>query len=390
MKGLLDRSPILRVTIVACSTAAGLLLAEALVRLFFPQALLVPSQDEVNGVTTVRPNVFGRNCIPGLFDVTISTNAQRFRGPKNYNARPGPDVLRVAALGDSFTFGGGAGDDESYPAQLERLLQARLVQAPSTHTSVEVINAGTPGTGTGEQALWYANWVSGFRPQVVILTVISNDVDDDLLKRVFVLDGDGRAAPRPAAKIDSASRHERRARRLVNAIPGYRFLAQRSELIGLARIAGSSLIGRPWGTAPDESRPSPQPQNQNERFRNEGLPLLRGEVLWLEERVRASGAQLAVLYVPFPECVYPDGSSDSAKSARKYETIANTLRELCSEHQIPFSDLTPALREEARKNQRRLYYSDPDFHPTPEGYRVIAETAAALLANSGLLRWGEK
>ena len=384
--GLARRDPldirIIRIAVILGSTLAGLLVGEGAVRLFAPRALLVPFQDELDGIIALRPNVRGRNAVPGVFDVTISTNPQRFRGPKNYDPEPAPGVIRIATLGDSFTLGGGANDNEAYPAQLERFLQKRLGKGPAP-ISVEVINAGTSGTGTGEQALWYARWVRQFHPRLVVLAVVPNDVDEDHARNLFTLDAAGRASPRPAPHIRAAARPERLVRRFVNAVPGYQTLAQHSQLLSLVRITSSDLIAR--FRKLQDGVDSPEESKYDEWFRTEGLQMLRAEVLWLRERTSESRAKLAVVFVPFPEALDSANSPGSEESRRKAQAITEALRQVCGSNRIPFADVTPLLREQAAKTGGALYYKQPDFHPNAEGYRVIAETVAELILKEGLL-----
>ena len=71
------------------------------------------------------------------------TGAQGYRaetvtGPK------APGTLRIVSTGDSFSFGVGVEDDETYAVIAEGLLQARLDRP------VDIINAGTTDAGIGE------------------------------------------------------------------------------------------------------------------------------------------------------------------------------------------------------------------------------------------------
>src|SRR5690606_17281214 len=52
----------------------------------------------------------------------VTSNAEGFRGPREYGPR-GP--VRVAAVGDSWTFGWGVDDEDAWPARLEGLLQRK-------------------------------------------------------------------------------------------------------------------------------------------------------------------------------------------------------------------------------------------------------------------------
>ena len=148
---------------------AALALAEILVRWVAPQGTSVPMIESVAGVQVHRANLSGSAYEPGLFSVTYHTNGQRFRARRDYPPTPPAGVTRIVAIGDSFCFGFGVEDDQSYPAVMEKLL-ARAGK------SVEVINAGQIGTGTGAQALWYDGGVAGFRPEIVVLSVFVNDI----------------------------------------------------------------------------------------------------------------------------------------------------------------------------------------------------------------------
>lgn len=85
----------------------------------------------------------------------------------------------IVAVGDSLTAGLGVGEDQAYPAQLARRLQA------GGH-NYQVINAGVSGE-TSSGALSRIEWVvSSLHPDIVILETGANDglrgLDPDLLK----------------------------------------------------------------------------------------------------------------------------------------------------------------------------------------------------------------
>jgi len=61
------------------------------------------------------------------------------------------------------------------------------------------------------------------------------------------------------------------------------------------------------------------------------------------------------------------------------------LREVASKERIPFTDLTPVIRERAGQLDEPLYYNGRlDTHPTPKGYRIIAEAVATFLSENKL------
>jgi hypothetical protein len=105
-----------------------------------------------------------------------SVNTMGYRGP----ARPlqaDPGVVRLAALGDSFTFGVGVGDEESLPAALER-----AVGGPGS-SAVEVLNFGIPGYNLDEVIDQYVYFARRWKPRAVVYFVVNNDLDEGLCIR---------------------------------------------------------------------------------------------------------------------------------------------------------------------------------------------------------------
>lgn len=81
---------------------------------------------------------------------------------------PAPDTRpRIVAFGDSLTAGLGVAPDESYPAQLQRRLDA-------LNFRYRVINAGVSGDTTAG-GLRRVSWVLASKPDLVILELGGND-----------------------------------------------------------------------------------------------------------------------------------------------------------------------------------------------------------------------
>jgi lysophospholipase L1-like esterase len=119
-------------------------------------------------------------------------------------------------------------------------------------------------------------------------------------------------------------------------------------------------------------------------FREQGLALLAAELRWLGERVARSGGRLAVVFLPFRESVYPTPGWWADELRWKSSAVAETLHASCRDQGLPFVDVTRDLVARAREGGRDLYHEGEETHPTPEGYRAIAESVAAFLADSAL------
>lgn len=376
------KPPRTRPILVLCGTLVGLLLAEGVLRIAAPQNVNSPFVDNIYGINTQRPNMQSRFAVPHAYDTIASINSQRFRGTKELQTLPSPGVNRVALLGDSLTFGLGANDDETYPAQLERILEDSV--GPER---VEIVNAGIMGAGTGEEALWFDIWVKRFHPHVVVLNVFWNDVDDDFTRSPFRIDKSGRVSPRSLEELTSASRLHQKIRQLVYALPGFAFLAEHSHLVNLVRRTMSmAWSGARKGSPSDKVTPA-QSENTHQLYRDKGLPLLAGELVWLQERAHESGVRLLVVYLPGRAAIYPSLGLNAEETRWKSAAIIETLKEVCLSRGVPFSDLTLQVRTEAQRFPELLYYNavGDDIHPTAKGYRVIAETVSGFLMQEGVV-----
>lgn len=370
------RSRLLRVTqsllLLGASTVVMLLLAEAAVRIFMPQFLRPVFRERVEGALYTRADLHARVYSPGEFDTRANTTIQRFRDTRSYLPTPPPRTYRIAVIGDSYVFGTGAEDAETYPRQLESLLAD-----VAGDRKIEVLNAGIHGSGTGDQALWYDRWVSSFRPNLVILTVFGgNDVCDELDSK-FELTPDGSAVPLDPARLKKQAGLLGVVQSTVFKIPGYHFLTQHSHLLYALRAmvtAGVSTLecdGREDSTA-GSGQVAVEPTVEK----------LVAVMRWLQQRVAVTQARLVVVYIPSREALLDPArnSSDAIAERALYLRLFGDAPPVG----IPILDLTPKFSAEMRANPGRLYFQR-DPHMRPEGYRRVAEEVARYLTVGGYL-----
>jgi len=96
----------------------------------------------------LRPDMNLRLSLADSYDVTITSNSKGIRDRREFSYTKPPGTLRILALGDSFTFGTGVENDETWPARLEFHLR-------EAGTVAEVINAGVGAYGTDQTYLYY-------------------------------------------------------------------------------------------------------------------------------------------------------------------------------------------------------------------------------------------
>src|SRR5262245_48515932 len=112
------------------------------------------------------------------FSVDVRLNALGFRERRLPSPKP-PGVLRVVALGDSFTQGYGVEEYQAWPRRLETVLDARR---PGRY---EVVNLGVPGTNPRDYLAHLRDPGLAYEPDVVLVTVMGNDVEDRWVQREF-------------------------------------------------------------------------------------------------------------------------------------------------------------------------------------------------------------
>lgn len=97
-------------------------------------------------------------------------NSAGIRADREYASMPPDGVLRIAAFGDSFTHGNEVASAESWPAQLEALLNARGIPA-------EVLNFGVGGYGIDQAYLRWQEQGRAYHPDIVLLGFAPVDVN---------------------------------------------------------------------------------------------------------------------------------------------------------------------------------------------------------------------
>ncbi|MCC6174689.1 MAG: SGNH/GDSL hydrolase family protein [Chloroflexi bacterium] len=153
---------------------------EAVLRLLGPHLPVINSLTSIATFQTYHP-IYGFFHRPGAsgwietpeYTSFVSINARGLRDHDIDPAKP-PGGFRVLMLGDSFVEGAQVPLDATVAKRLEDSLRASL---PG---SVDVVNAGNAGFGTGQELLFLQHEGVGYRPDVVVLVYfIDNDLPDN-------------------------------------------------------------------------------------------------------------------------------------------------------------------------------------------------------------------
>ncbi len=166
--------------------------------------------------------------VTGEYSVSYRSNLRGFRSrPPRPDLNPDEPDRRIVLLGDSYTFGSGVADDETFAAVLETKIEGTRCD-----------NFGIGAYGIDQMWLTLRHYAMPLKPDVVILSFIRNDLDRGLSsyrrdhvwrwKPAFRLSG-GELAPMTSANRPGALR---------------RFLHQRSGLFRLWLKTEHSLSRR--------------------------------------------------------------------------------------------------------------------------------------------------
>ncbi|MCB9851865.1 MAG: SGNH/GDSL hydrolase family protein [Phycisphaerales bacterium] len=118
------------------------------------------------------PSADSRGYFGATGRIDYAINEYGFRGPAPIVPKPA-GVVRIACLGDSFTFGEGVRYEDTWPVVLGKRLNA---SRPVGSDAYETLNAGVQGYGLLDCLLWYGIRIEKFDPDVIVLAFFMNDL----------------------------------------------------------------------------------------------------------------------------------------------------------------------------------------------------------------------
>ena len=285
----------------------------------------------------------GQNSFTHSFPVV--TNSYGFRD-REYPLIPQAGTVRILCLGDSLTFGDGVAVEDTYPKQLETMLNGR-----GKH-KYEVINTGVPSYDTWQEVTFFKTKGVQFEPRIVVLGFYGNDI-----------------VPRPAVIKTSLSGEGTLRRKgfggflpdgMVHILKGSRFLLLLKDRVG-------KLV--------DSTKPSSEHLHQQalldglpDEFVEQGWQEVESSLLQMVELQKTREFRFLIVTFPMAEQLLHE--HPQAQYQARLKSIADKL-------DIPFIDLKPVFQREFR--DFGSLFIEWDGHPNPKAHRLAAEEIARVL-----------
>jgi lysophospholipase L1-like esterase len=331
-----------------------LLLAEIITRIvWLPPSVQSTQQKTSHPIYNWAPipGISGRN-VYKEFDHGFSHSTQGLRGHQVYTAKK-PDQVkqRILFLGDSFTYGQGVEDNETFVSLLNQ-----------SKTGIETINTGVAGYGQREELAVLMTLGRKLRPDLTIVMLFWNDLEDNLSrsKPDFALTESNelvRTDISLPADFDPLAKNQGKAesRKEDN-------IFRRTYLYKLFKEGAEGFRHRLFGNKPRKIQTQEQIDSAWE--------ITERLLSFIKHETQSIGSDLVIVSIPDYGLVDPQETIDAYTALNT--NIEQRLTEICQELDIPYLDLLPGLKQRQSVSKQPLYYRH-DRHTTAEGHRQIAE-----------------
>jgi|GEM_PF-1381349 len=342
--------------LLMCSLGIGLGAAELAIRIWHPP-ISKPRMQQLH-----RPSYYiDWELVPsasgvGALGDAYFINADSYRGEQRPLKKP-PGITRIITIGDSFTYGMGVNVEDTYPKQLETILNQHGDRC-------EVLNFGVIGYNMWQYNELLTRKALSYKPDIIILALYQNDLKQS--RPPYETNPDYRPhnpfAQPAGAKQQGVLSHFALWNLLknLNARIEYKYrylrghdylknIPERKQQFGTAQ-SGENDYKILTGT-----------------FDREKTHAFSKALRQFVATARENGAKVLLAYIP-----------DSIQlNDPKLQVVNRQIAKWSRAIGVPFVDLTPVLEQEPRIES--LYLFPFDAHNSPKGLKLIAQTLADAL-----------
>ncbi len=294
-----------------------------------------------------------------MYHFTYQNNSLGWRGRREYREAKQTE-FRVLFLGDSFTYGTGVNDDQTFAALVEKELRADRM-------SVEVINAGCPGKGTDYELKFFQTVGRKYHPDLTVLAFYPNDFQDNSRDEYYYVGKGGEL------RVKTLTQNQGAIKTLLDHLPLYNWLISWSHAANLIKQGGiKMLINRARRTNSEATRGLVVTYNRSTKgYANPtAQELTRIYLRQLNAAVKSAGGELMIFYIPI---------SPEVLEYQKKHTISGderAIQRIAAENGLALWSLTPLLALSGQPHER-LYYQEG--HWTAAAHAMAARYLTPLI-----------
>ena len=302
----------------------------------------------------LKPGIDAELAMEGDFDFHVRTSDLGLDGPGFRDDHVQPPVYAVA-IGDSFTYGLGVEEEETWVAQLQQ------------HLGKEVVNLGQPGIGPVREARIYQRYGRPLQPQVVLWMLFPNDLED-----AMVFNGFGRGASHAPDLWDRIFGLLRPWSRLAMLVE---FSLGRGPFTWAGGYEAHPVAGEVMYFHPSQIA---RIIDLSDPYIDQGWWISRNALAESAAAAKADGSRFILILAPPRERVYIHLLTDDPENAPfNTDALFDRYKALGKELDIEVIDLTEPLVEAAQAGQR-LYFTR-DGHWNAAGHALVARVLADYL-----------
>jgi lysophospholipase L1-like esterase len=348
---------LMRFFLVLIATVLTIACVEILVRVFW---------NKLNGQTVIPLSLkthrisanplMGYELVPGSSayedDSWYRINQDGIRD-RDYTPEKPSGTFRIAAVGDSVTFGFGLELKDTWPKQLERELQ-------KTQPHVEVINFGVMGYNTPQEAERIQDKVLKYQPDLIIIDYSLNDIG------VFS-----------------------RERRVLNTYKGYNtFLTTGSGFVDslLPHLKTYLLIKNRLYLKKTDADTRPQYSKDGLKYLRVGYNRYFFDAYQEPENwniLNAAFAKIRALTQPQTPVLFVIHTELTEMDHYLFTEIHGIVKKLCQDYSFPVLD---PLNEMLAYKAKDLRISDANVHPNALGNKVFVQAIVRYLQAANLVK----
>lgn len=240
------------------------------------------------------------------YKISLNINSAGFRG-KEFDLSNGNKNILI--LGDSYAFGSGVENNQTFPALLEESFR-------NNGNHVNVLNTAVPAWGTSQKLLFLQQEGKKYNPSLVVWEFAEIEFDHNLQFDLHDVVNDSLVyfPPSPSSRD--------RIRRYTNIIPFYSWLVQRSHTVSLARRIILLAINK---------RSAEKSENNKPDQSHEKWILMRE----LTKEMLKTAEDMKVSILPV---FIPSGGREIQKQG--FNPVVDSLLNLFDDKKIPYIDFT--------------------------------------------------